>query len=119
MRFIRREHIVTTIFNKELSDIDTIKIVFKNLYDHRIEFSMTMKKWLPHQEDFFNLDFEKVRVLKIYEDQTLDLLAFKKGVKTTMKRVPFAHVVEINATTKKHKILDIDDDITRWDILDL
>lgn len=119
MRFIRREHIVTTIFNKELSDEETIREVFQNLYSHNIDFSMIMRKFLPYQEDYFSLNFEQVRIKAVYDDDTVDLLAFKKGIKTTMSKVPFADVVEISATTRKHKVLDVDDATTRWEILDL
>ena len=119
MRFIRREQVVTTIFNKELSDEETIRNVFNNLFSHNIDFSMTMKKYMLHQQDYFNMSFEQVRVRAVNNDDTLDLLAIKNGIKTTMRNVAFSDIIEVNATTRKHKILDVDDDLTRWDILDL
>ena len=119
MKFIRKEFIVTTVFNKELTEKDEILIVFNNLLNERIEFSMIMKKFMNYQNDYFNLSFEKVRVIKIYDDDTIDLLAFKKGVKTSMKKVSIDDIVEVKAITKKHKILDVDSDINRFDILDL
>jgi hypothetical protein len=119
MKFIRKEYIVTTIFNKELSDIDVIRGIFDNLCSHEIDFSIIIKKFLPYQQDHFNINFEKARVKKVYEDDTFDMLAFKKGIKTVMKKVLFSDVVEILAITHKHKILDVDDALTRWEILDL
>jgi len=119
MRFVRKEHIITTIFNKELTEDDDVKIVFDNLYKYRIDFTMTMKKFMPQQHDYFNMNFDKVRIKKINDNNTVDLLVFKKGVKTTMKNVSFTDIVEINATTMKNKILDIDSDPTRFDFLDL
>jgi len=119
MRFIRKEHIVTTIFNKDLTKKEEIATVFQNLLDHRISFSMTMKKHLPLQYDSFNINFEKVRIFKIHENETLDLIAFKNGVKTTMKAVSFDDIVEVSATTVKNKILEIDSDVDRFDLLDL
>ena len=119
MKFIRKEFIVTTVFDKELTEKDEILIVLKNLLDERIDFSMTMKKYMPLQQNYFSINFEKVRVKKIYEDDTVDLLAFKKGVKTSMKNVNIDHLVSIMAITKKHRILDVDSDIDRFDILDL
>ena len=119
MRFIRKEHIVTTIFNKELEDEETIRTVFTNLHSHAIDFSVIIKKYLPYQEDYFNITFEKARVLKVNDDDTFNMLVFKKGTKTTMKDVHFSDVVEISATTRKHNILDVDDALTRWEILDL
>jgi len=118
MRFIRREYIVTTIFNKDLTVGDEITTVFTNLYEYRIDFSLIMKKFLPQQSEYFNINFEKVRIKKIH-DTTLDLIAFKKGIKTVMNGVPFADIVEISATTVKNKIFDVDSDINRFDLLDL
>ena len=117
MRFIRKEHIVTTIFNKELSDEETIRTVFTNLHSHSISFSVMVKKFMPYQQDYFNINFEKARVQKVYEDDTFDMVAFKKGIQVTMKKLPFSSVVEIETTTKKHQILDADDALTRWELL--
>ncbi len=118
MRFIRKEYIITTIFNKDLTKKDEILTVFKNLYAYRISFSMTMKKYMPLQHDYFNMSFEKVRIKEINKDETVNLLTFKGSVKTVVKNVPFDDIIEVNATTKKYKILEIDSDITRFDILD-
>ena len=119
MKFIRKEQIVTTIFDKELTKEDEIKTVFKNLYDYKIEFSIIIRKYIPSDYDYITLTFDKARIKKIYEDDTFDLLVFKSGVKTEMKKVAVEDVIEINATTVKHRILDVDSDITRWDLLDI
>jgi len=117
MRFIRKEHIVTTIFNKDLTKINEINTVFKNLYEQRIDFSIIIRKNTLH--DNFSISFEKVRIKKIYDDDTIDIIAFKKGTKTVMKKVSINDIIEVNATTTKHKILDIDSDVDRFDLLDI
>ena len=119
MKFIRKEYIVTTIFNKELTEKDEILIVLNNLLNERIDFSLIVKKFMPYQKDYFNMSFERVRVKKIHEDDTVDLLAFKKGVKTSMKKVHISDLIKIEAITKKHRILDVVDNTDRFDILDL
>ena len=120
MRFIRKEFIVTTIFNKDLTDEQEILTVFTNLFNERIEFSMTMRKYMPTNYDYFKMTFEKVRIKKINkEGKSLDLITFKKGMKAVMKSVLFDDILEIDATTTKHKILDIDSDHDRFDILDI
>ena len=119
MRFIRKEHIVTTIFNKDLTEEDEIKTVFVNLEKYSVEFSIIIKKFMPLQNDYFNMTFEKVRIKKVYDDNTLDILAFKSGIKTTMKKLAFSDIVQVSAITIKHKILDIDSDINRFELLDL
>jgi hypothetical protein len=118
MRFIRKEKIVTTIFNEDLADEEDIKVVFKNLYDYKIEFSIILRKCTP-SHTYITLNFDNAKIQKVYEDSTFDLLAFKRGVKTEMKKVAFNEVIEIDATTIKHKVLDTCSDVTRWELLDL
>jgi hypothetical protein len=120
MKFIRKEFIVTTVFDKELTERDEILIVLKNLLAERVDFSMNIKKYMLMQQDYFNMSFEKVRVKKVYEeDYTVDLLAFKKGIKTSMKKANINDIVSIEAITKKYRIMDVVSDIDRFDILDL
>lgn len=120
MKFIRKEYIIRTAFNRELTEKDEILTVLKNLLNERVDFSLIMRKYMPHQQDYFNMNFERVRVMKIYEeDETVDILAFKKGIKTSMKKVKISDLVTIETTTKKHKILDVVSDLDRFDILDL
>jgi len=118
MRFIRKKHIVTTVFNKDLTEIDEIKTVFINLQKYRIEFSMKMSSVKGQTFNYINLNFEKVRAQKVYED-SLDLIAFKDGAQIKMKQIPFSDIEEVNATTIKHEILDIDSDVNRFELLDL
>lgn len=118
MRFIRKEHIVTTIFNKDLTDEQEILLVFTNLLNERIEFSMTMRKFAPHEHDYFKINFDKVRIKKINKD-SLDLITFKKSIKTVLNDVLFDDIIEVNAITSKHRILDVDSDFDRFDILDI
>ena len=115
MRFIRQEHIITTIFNKDLKDDEDINNVFNNLYKYAVDFSIVIKK----EDSFLNICFEKVRVLKINDDSTFDMLVTKDAAKIIMRNVRFLDIVEILAETKKHNILDTDDALTRWEILDL
>jgi hypothetical protein len=119
MKFIRKEFIVTTIFDKELTEKDEILIVLKNLLNEGIDFSITIRKHTHQQQDYFNMSFEKVRVKRIYDDDTVDLLSFKKGAKTSIKKISIDDLISIEATTKKYKILDVDSSIDRFDILDL
>jgi hypothetical protein len=119
MKFVRKECIVTTIFDKQITERDEVLLILNNLLEERIDFSMTMRKYYPDDSDYFVTNFKRVRVKKINEDDTVDFLSFKGGSNTKLKNVPFSDVEEINATTSKHRILDVDSDHDRFDILDL
>lgn len=124
MRVIKKEHIITTVFNRDFvvdneDDLETINIVLKNLKDHRIEFSAIINKPTSLIGEYIRFVHDKVRILKIHEDDTVDFFIMKKGTNMKENKVPFAWIEEINILTKKHQVIDVVNDITRFDLLDL
>jgi hypothetical protein len=120
MRFIRKEQIITTIFNKDIDDKEIMNLIFENLYSHSIEFSITLRKYDSNNGDSFSVSYEKAKVIKLHKNKSsFDMIVFKRGVKTKIRDVSFDEVVEVMAMTCKHNILDKDDALTRWEILDL
>ena len=119
MRFIRREQITTTLFNKDITDEESIKSVFINLHSKNIDFSMTIQKLNIYGNNYTNLNFDNVRITKINEDNSFDMIFFKNNIKTSMKNIFFSDVVEINSIVKKNKILESNSSGTRWEIMDL
>jgi hypothetical protein len=117
MKFVRKETIVTTVFNKEITELDEIKIILNNLYNNKVEFSIMFKRNVFNKDTMF-LSMEKAVIKKINEDN-IDFFAFKNGAKTVVNNLLFSDIIEINATTVKNKILDFNSDATRFDYLDL
>ena len=118
MKFTRKEHIVTTLFDKEVSDENAI-IIFKKLDEHRIFFSISLKKYLLN-EDFTCVTHERVRIKKLDEEnKTIDIIIFNPGGKTIQKDIKFSDIISVYVLTKKYKILDDIDDVSRFDLLDL
>ena len=119
MKFTRREHIITTIFDGEVVDNKVIRTIFENLNEHRIQFSIFMRKPLEDQ-NFTCLSHPKVRVRKIHKDEDVIDITILGGFGTTVqKNIPFSDIISVSVLTKKHKVLDAVDDFTRFDLLDL
>lgn len=118
MRYIRKEHLITTICNQEIEEEDIIKRLLSNLKDNSIEFSLDIKKYFPSLYDYKNIQYGKVRVKEVQEN-TVDFTVFDRGSITHLNNIDFSDVVEINAITTVNKILQIKPDVTRWDILDI
>lgn len=120
MRFIRREKIVTTMFDKEIKDNETLDIVFRNLLDHKVEFSCIIRKYFDSEYNYRKIEYEKVRIKNFNEEaRTLDLMIFNGSSVTTMNNINYSSIEEVNATTTKNKIIDTVEDITRGDLLDI
>lgn len=120
MKFIRREQITTTLFDKEISDESDMNVVFEGLYSKNIDFSMIIKKLNINNNDYQSLSFDNVRITKINkENKTIDIIFFKNNIKTVMKNISIFDVSEINSIIKKHKSISVNNSGTRWEIMDI
>jgi hypothetical protein len=118
MRFIRKKHIITTVFNKDLTDIDDVKIVFNSLNEYKLEFSIIMRKLSP-SNDYNIINFEKVVIKKIHDDDSFDLISFKHGSKIIVKNINFNDVIEIEAITMRNEVLNINSELNKFNFLDI
>jgi len=118
MRFIRQEHITTTICDKKLSDIEIIKTLLENLMKSRLDFSLTIKKHFQSDYGYRTVNYEKARIKKVNET-TIDFLIFTQSATTKIKNINFTDVVEIFAITKKSEILKKHPDISRFGLMDI
>lgn len=118
MRYIRREHIITTICNEDVTENDVVSSVLTNLKKNIIEFSMSTKKYFPSLGDYRNTHYNKVRVDSVGDGQ-VDFMIFDKSSTTRLKGISFSDIVEINAVTTVDKILKSKIDPTRFDFLDV
>ena len=118
MRFIRKEHIITTICNTEVSEEEIINSLLKNLKERGIEFSLTIKKYFSSIHDYKNIIYEKVRVEKI-GDSIVDFIILDKSIIMHLKSIFFSDIVEISAITTIDKILKTKSKLTRFDLIDI
>ena len=119
MRFIRREHIITTICNTEILEEEIINSLLKNLKERGIEFSLTIKKYFDSSYGYKNIIYDKVRIEKIVEESIVDFIIFDKFVVMHLKNISFSDIVEISAITTVDKILKTKPDLTRFDFMDI
>jgi len=118
MRFIRQEHLITTVCDKEVLKVDVIRKVLSNLLKERIEFSLSMRKKFQNSEFNRTLSYDKVKVHKVATDN-VDLIVFSNKQLTHINNVLFEDIVEIYAITKKNRILDLDPDVNRFGLMDI
>jgi hypothetical protein len=117
MRFIRREHITTTICNEEVSDKDSIVTVLEKLLELRIDFSLIIKKPFTSGYDYGTISYDRARVKKIDGEQ-IDFLIFNKTALTTISDISIDDVVEILAITEKCNILKKNPKVDRFGLMD-
>jgi len=118
VKFLRQEYIITTISNKEVSDLETIKNVLNNLKKENIEFSLVTQK--PSDLGYSNLrlSYEKVRVKSVNEN-SVDFIVFNKSSMTNITDISFNNLIEIVAITKKNNILEAENATDRFGLMDI
>ena len=117
MRFIRREHIVNTICNQEVSDRGSIINVLEKLQELKIDFSLIIKKPSSSDYNYSTINYDKARVKKISEEK-IDFLIFNKTALATISDISITDIVEILAITEKCNILKKNPDVTRFGLMD-
>jgi hypothetical protein len=118
MRFVRKEHIITTICNEEVSDNDAITTLIKNLKEDKIEFSLTLKRYFASIGDYKEMFYNKVRVKNV-ESLKVDFNIFDHGVYTILKDIDYSDIVKINAVTTIDRMIKVQPELTRADYLDI
>ena len=118
MRYVRKEHIITTICNEDVMDDNVISGLLSNLKENRIEFSLSVRKFFPSLHDYKNTYYSRVKV-KNTGDTFADFLVFDKSSTTHLSGISFSDIIEINAITMIDKILKTKIDPTRFDLLDI
>jgi len=118
VKFLRQEYIITTISNKEVSDLEIIKNVLNNLKKENIEFSLVTQK--PSDLGYSNLrlSYEKVRVKSVNEN-SVDFIVFNKSSMTNITDISFNNLIEIIAITKKNNILEAENATDRFGLMDI
>ena len=121
MRFTKKEHIITTIFNDEVFDDDTIISIFENLQKYGIEFSLVIRRYFASIGDHKLIPYSKVKVKKVHgEDRTVDICVVKHSSLATLSGVSFDDITDVTAITMSNHILNKKlSEATRFDILDI
>ena len=118
MRYLRQEQIVTTVCNKEVSDINIIKKILYTLQKERIDFSLSINRYFESDYSHHTMYYNKVRVTNV-NDKNVDFLVLDKNSMISLKEIPFDLIIQIHALAKKNHILDYSENIDRWQLIDI
>jgi len=120
VKFLRQEHIITTLSNREVSDIETIKNVLNNLKKEQLEFSLSVRKSSEWTGRGLQLISYPKAIVKKIQEHSVDFTIFTKLSVTNVKDVSFNNIVEIIVITTKNNIIEQeDDDVSRWTLMDI
>ena len=118
MRIIRKQKVLTTIFDKDINDAETIIIALTNFINQHIEFFLSIRQ--PRSDGYYTIiNYEKVRVKSIGSDGKVDFVVVGTNATTFLRNISFNNIETIEAITSKNNILESFEEPTRWDFLDI
>lgn len=119
MRYVRKEKVITTICNEDITENDIIVSVLNNLKNNMIEFAISVRKYFPSLHySHKDVQYSKVKIKNVKENE-VDFIIFDRSSTTHLNGILFSDIVEIEAVMTVDKILKSKSDPTRWDFLDI
>jgi len=121
MRFVKKEPVITTIFNEEIADDDTIVLILESLQKYGVQFSLTVKKYFSYIGEEKFIPYSRVKIKKIHpEERTVDICVVKHSSLATLSNISFDDISEITAITTKNDVFTRRlSSVTRFELLDI
>jgi hypothetical protein len=98
MKFIRKQIILTTITNEDITDIDIIKKTLESLSKSSVDFCIDF----TDAQDF-TITYKNARISKI-SDETISIIARKGKSIFNVKDIKIKNIVSIKIITDKNNI---------------
>jgi len=114
MKYTRKQIIATTVFDDDISDMETIVNLFNTFFKSTVDISMEVRDTKTKNIKFY----EKVRIKSVNE-KTIDILIFQKSFNLSVKSIPFENIISIKLVTEKQNIIAGDDKLSKFDFIDI
>jgi len=102
MKYIRQEHLITTVCNESVEDEAIIKKLLSKIKSDSIYFSISYINEVNYSENIINYD--NVRIQDVKEDN-FDFCVYGKSSIVRIKNIPFNDIIKIQVVTEKKNIL--------------
>ena len=105
MKYIKKEHIITTICDENIDDVDIIKSLLENLNHKRIYFSICYCKKKYNGIDDHLMNYKNIRIRKV-KDNSIDITVYNYSSHININDIFFDDIEKISVITKKQKLLN-------------
>ena len=116
MKYIRQEHLITTVCNENVYDEEIVKKLLNKIKSDSIYFSISYKREVGFTDSIVNYD--NVRISAVKEDR-FDFSVYGKASITSIKNIPFEDIIKIRVVTEKKNILVNKDNKNKFSLLGL
>jgi len=116
MKYIRQEHLITTVCNENVYDEEVINKLLNKIKSDSIYFSISYINEVNYIENIINYD--NVRINNVKEDN-FDFCVYGRSSIVKIKNISFNNIVKIQVVTKKKNILVNKDNKNKFSLLGL
>jgi hypothetical protein len=118
MKYIRQEHIISTICNEEVSDVEAIVELLQKIRKENLDLSLSLRQGQSAYGESFLSSYQNVRVVSVGKDAA-SFCVYKQGGNVKLGNIDFDRIVELRVITKKSQLRQKKADPKRLDFMDV
>jgi len=107
MKYIRQEHIITTICNQNIEDLNEIKSLVEKIKDKKIYIFIVFRKKNNNYDEHI-VSYKNVRIKKIH-DNSIDFTVYNNTSIIHINNIILDDIIKIHVITEKNNILKVKD----------
>jgi len=114
MRFIRRQKLITTVSDQEMTSMEDVKVLLESLCRSDVYIQFVYNDVRSEAM----ISYNNVRVKRV-EDGKVDISVYRKTGSMALSGIPFESISLIKMVTGSSNILVDEQELTRFDLLDI
>jgi len=114
MRIKRKQIIVTTVVDREVSLPEDIKQILSSIAKGSVD---VMVEYRDPSNDYVKRH-EKCRIKEVFDDR-VSIKIFQQGGQFSANNIPFENILTVEMVTEKKNIIANKKDMTRFDLMDI
>ena len=105
MKYIRQEHIITTICDQNIEDLNEIKSLVEKIKDKRMYIFIAFRKKNNNYDEHI-ISYKNARLKKVY-DNSIDFTVYSNTSTININNIALDDIIKIHVITEKNNILKI------------
>ncbi len=118
MRYVRLEHIISTVCNEDVSDTESIASLLKKLSVENLDVSICVKQNEDSYGGGLSASYQNVRIVKV-DKSTVDVCVYRSNGNLNLRNIPFDNILEMKVISKKTDLTSKKSSVSRIDYIDI
>jgi len=103
MKYVRQEHIITTICDENIEDINEIRSLIERIKDNMMYISIAFRKKSNDYSEHI-ISYKNARIKKVH-DNIIDFTVYNNSSIININKIALDDIIKIHVVTEKNNIL--------------